>query len=275
MSRTVIIVGSIGVQFLLALGRYIPGVSQWFANLSPSAALGAQISAIGIHFTLLTASLALLFFKESTDRSQFESSLLAKIDGASIRPLRADEFYADFAAKMRAASHNVNICYFAVSAPNATHDKTRRKYYESIPEIIRSKREVMFRRLIRKSDSNLRWLATQVDELKGVSNVSLAVIEDAPESARMGLALSAQVIDQEHLWLVAIESHEREAKHRDIYVQDKKLADAFDRYFNRLWAQAVVVLEWGEISAAGRALRDSVQSGADSRSEKPAPTAER
>lgn len=255
MSRTFIILASVAVQALLALGRYIPGVSQYFATLSPSAALGAQISAIGVHFTLLTASLALLFNKESSDRSQFESGLLDKIDGAVVRPLRANEFYADFTAKMRGASHNVNICYFSVAAPDATHDQTRLRYYESIPEIIHAKKDVMFRRLVRKSDSNLKWLAAQLDEFEGVPNVSLAYIEDAPETEKMGLALSAQVVDREHVWLVAIESHEREAKHRDVYVHDARLAEAFDKYFGRLWQQSKVVLEWGKILPVGNELK--------------------
>jgi len=254
MSKNLILVLSVLVQAAIALSRYIPAVGSYFSSLSPTAALGAQLSVIGVHFTLLTGSLVILFAKESAERAQSDKAMLEKIQGAVVRPLRATQFYSDFAAAIRSAAHNVNICYFAVVAPDATYDPERKSYYESLPGIVRAHPNVAFRRLVRKTPSNLSWLAGQVEIYGGVHNVSLAYVNDAPRSEPMGLALSTQIVDSEHVWFVAVESHEREGKYRDLYVQDRELGGAFSKYFDRLWRQSTVVLEWGTVTKDGQEL---------------------
>lgn len=254
MSRELIISLSLVVQALIAVARYVPGIGEWFAGLSTSAALGAQLSVIGVHFTLLMVSVGLLFLKEATDRASFEKALLGKIGGATVKPLPAAQFYSDFAAAMRSAKHNVNICYFATTAPDATYDPGRKEYYAALPSIVRDRPNVTFRRIIRKTPSNLAWLAEQMDEFRGVHNVALAHLIDAPEDETMGLALSAQVIDGEHVWLVAVESHDREGKYRDVYIHDAKLGEAFTKYFERLWRQSETVLQWGSVTPEGEGL---------------------
>jgi hypothetical protein len=68
----------------------------------------------------------------------------------------------------------------------------------------------------------------------------------------MGLALSVQVIDEKHAWLVALNSHEREARFRDMYINNVDGAVALNRYFMRLWDLSTVVLRNGQVTDAGQ-----------------------
>jgi len=68
------------------------------------------------------------------------------------------------------------------------------------------------------------------------------------------LAISAQVVDGEKVWLVALEGHERQADFRDLFIESDEAAEAMRRYYHRLWARATLVLRSGVVTSDGAAI---------------------
>jgi len=117
---------------------------------------------------------------------------------------------------------------------------------------------VIFRRLIRDTPANRRWVAALARDFRDLPNSSLALIEDRPPAEATSLALSVQVADGDEGWLVAIQSHERESSFRDIRVTDRELVGVLEMYFNRLWSIADVVLDSGRVTESGTRMLTQV-----------------
>lgn len=249
-TRTTILVATAVSSLLLGAARFSPEVSAWFGS-DPAKALASQIA---LHFTLLTVGLGLLLLKESVDAQSTRDALLLRLPPSTIRLLRDDEFYLNFQAEIVRAEAFVNISYLSPKPPSEDSDPVRQQYYGALPRLVRRNGRVQFRRLVRKSRENERWIASQLGLYRGVPNMSIAVVEDAPESERMGLALSVQVIDQKLAWLVALGSHEREARFRDLFIDNADAAIGLNTYFMRLWSRATPLLENGQPTSDGVVL---------------------
>jgi hypothetical protein len=249
-TRTLILIATAASQILLAVARFLPKTSGWFSSDS-ALALATQVA---LHFTFLSIGLSLLLVKESWDAQVTRDALLLRLPPTTIKPLRDDEFYPRFQAEITTAQSLVHISYFSPSPPDAFTDPVRRAYYAGLPALMRRNGHVQFKRLIRRSRENERWLTAQLALLNGCPNVDVAILDDVDEAKRMGLALSVQVIDEKLAWLVALGSHDRDSPHRDLFVDNAQAAIALNRYFLRLWALSTVLLRNGQPTDEGRML---------------------
>jgi hypothetical protein len=249
-TRTLILLATAASQLLLAAARFLPHISAWFGT-DPEKALASQVA---LHFTLLSVGLGLLLLKESSEAQGARDALLLRLPPTTIRLLRDDDFYARFRAEITSAQHFVNISYFSPRPPDENSDPVRRQYYSGLSKLVRRNGHVQFKRIVRGSRENERWISSQLVLFRGVANMSIAIIDDVPETESMGLALSVQVIDEKLSWLVALGSHEREARFRDLFIDNADAAVGLNTYFLRLWARSTVVLSNGQPTQEGQAL---------------------
>lgn len=245
-------------QIFLAVTPIIPATAHLWQSENPQAFYGKLAAFVGIQFTLLTASLGLLFIKEFHDVKTLRGEVHSKLPGVEIRRISADHFYNEFNSAARSATFSVNICYFAPYPPAQVSTENQAEYYRDIVRTIRRSRNVTFRRIIRQADRNKLWIAELVEKLMGRRNAHIAVLQrDLPENELMPLALSVQVVDEEKTWIVAIKTHEREDRYRDVYVHSREFGQALMDYYNRLWSHSNVILEHGELTEFGKHYLES------------------
>lgn len=245
------------LQIFLAISPFVPGIAGIWESSSPQEFYSKLAVLIGIDFTLMTLAASLLFVKEFSDIKALRQSVIAQLPGVELRRLTADEFYDEFRVAVKSALQNVNICYFAPYPPEQVSTPDQSAYYRDLVKTIRQKKTVHFRRIIRDSATNKRWVGDLVKNLKNRKNAYIAVLhEDLTETIPMPLALSVQIIDGERTWLVALKTHEREGRYRDVFIRSRDFAEAMTDYYERLWAQSVVVLQNGQLTEKGRAYLD-------------------
>jgi hypothetical protein len=213
----------------------------------------AQWIFAGVNFVIMLGTLSLLLLKEAGSNIEFQTQLMSKVDGATVRKVTDSEFYAEFEAAQKNAKHTVLICYFAPYAPGDTGHPERRQYYAQLLRTIKQKPSVKFRRLERHSSRKLVWMGQLARRLQGVPNADLAVLDDLPETEDMPLALSVQVVDDNRVWFVAVAGHERTEQYRDVYIQSAEVGEAMKLYFDRLWRKAKVIIDAGRLTAEGQA----------------------
>lgn len=137
--------------------------------------------------------------------------------------------------------------------PAQVSTENQAEYYRDVLKTIRRLPNVTFRRVIRQADRNKSWVAELARKLRGRRNAHIAILRrDLTENDLMPLALSVQIIDEEKTWIVAIRTHEREDRYRDVYVHSREFGQALMDYYNRLWTYSDVVLEHGELTEFGR-----------------------
>lgn len=276
MKRWLIPAGLTILQLLVGLSPLLPYLRNlWGATVQ--AELVPTI--IGINFALLSTTLVTMLATEEQRRNaadkaredkrtateeregerlrQGQAEILTKLEEmALIEPLSAHQFYPHFMAAMKAAETRVFISYFAPYPPDKTADPDRLQYYKEQAELPSqpSRSRVAFRRIVRYSDENRAWLRQLVSETKGKTNSDLAFIRDAAGANKMPAALSVQVVDDSHVWLVAVEVHEHSDRHRDLYIRNRRVADAMAKYHQRLWNLSTKLVQSGALTRDGEAL---------------------
>lgn len=266
--RYTIVVVTLLLDLLLAFTPFIPATAPVWHRDDPIRFYGTLATFVGIQFTILTAALALLALNVSNEVNTRIAGLELKLSHTIVKRLRDSQFYTEFRAAVEGAQHSVRICYFAPYPPSDVAYDYKKKYYKEILDLMKKKDRVTFKRMIRSSPANERWVAHLLGELEGKPNNDLAVLrEDLPAEDEMPLALSVQIVDEDKSWLVAIRTHEREGEFRDVYIEDADVAWSMTEYFDRLWAKSVIVLDHGRITSEGQDLQVGVEAAGDDQAE--------
>lgn len=250
-TRIILTIVFITLQLVFAFLPLIPGLRSLLpVQPNPREQLEWQIQVMGVSFTILTATLAVLFLLQENDRHMFEKAVRTLLPHTKIDKLRDDTFYSQFLVATKTARHFVNIMYLSPYPPDHTTDKDRLRYYEDLLTVIKRRTEVGFRRIIRSTPNSKAWIERLLKDLEGCPNANVAVLRE-PGSDEMPLALSTQVIDGEKTWLVAIGEQERKGAYRDLYIESTEMSEAFQKYYDRIWNRSIVYLDAGRITAEG------------------------
>lgn len=240
-------------QVFLILIPWLPATADWLDQWSEKTSpLEAHLSIVGLHASLMMIFFGLAFREMLAslrdEKRQIERALNSR---SEVTPLRDDEFYDAFAVAASKASSRVSICYLAPNPPPDHAD--RQRYYRKMLSVMKKSPNVRFRRLIRDTPNNRPWVASLISELEGSPNADVALLRDS-EALEMPLALSTQLVDYDQTWFVAIDAHDRVGKFRDLYVRDTACNSLMDKYFERLWNRAEVVLASGQFTDVGRPI---------------------
>lgn len=237
---------NIVVAVVFAIAPHLPPVQEALGLEAAASAFSWMIS-IGSILYLLTSSVLLWHAGDLERRfASLDQDVRAALGTApQITPIRDDEFYRDFLRAAEEATENVLISYFGNHAPDRAQHVERRRYYESLLQVMRENPRAHFRRLLRDTPANREWARRRTPQWIGLPNVSVAFLADVNPDHPMPIALSVQVIDSRRVWLVAVEGHERQGAHRDLSIKDATAAEMFAKYFFRLWGKAEVVVDGG------------------------------
>jgi hypothetical protein len=247
----------LALQALLAASPFIPITSQYWRTSDTQQFYAVFATAVGIHLILLTAAITLILLKESSDARDRLDAMAEAMPGATVKALTDYDFYVHFKGAAEQAEHSVWIAYLAPYPPAAVASKDRKKYDDEMIALMKRRTKVNFRRIIRYTSANRKWVADLIQNLQGRANVDIAVLKrDLPENEEMPLALSVQVIDKNKVWIVAAGAHEMKQAFRDVYIQSGDVAAAMIEYYDRIWQKSVSVLDNGRITKGGRELLD-------------------
>lgn len=237
------IVLGVSLQIGLALTKFIPGAAGlWHTDDAPKF-YSALATFVGIQLILTSATLLLFLRSQMGEVTQKIESALSDRE---IRSMKDYEFYQHFLTAAEQAEYSVRIAYFAPYPPTDVNYKNRRKYYESMLQLMQQRPKVNFRRIVRKSPKNSRWIAELIRQLEGRPNVEIAVLtRDLPSNTELPLALSVQLVDRDKAWIVAAGSHETQEQFRDVFVRDVDVATSLGKYYDRLWDISEKVLDHG------------------------------
>jgi hypothetical protein len=239
-------------QLLLVFWPYIPGSKLLLPERpTPREQLEWQIQVIGTGFVLLTVCVGGIFLSQEKESAEFRDSIRKSLPVTTVAQIRDDEFYADFFYAAKKAKHSVNIMYLSPRPPDSTRDKARLEYYQDLATLIKRKKEVQFNRIMRQTPETKPWIENLIRELENCPNASVAVIKES-ETEEMPLSLSTQIIDKSKVWLVAVASHERQGAYRDVFIENEKIAEALQVYFDRLWRRGKLLLDVGQITPDGQ-----------------------
>jgi len=239
-------------QLLLAATPFVPITSRYWHTSDAQQFYAVLAAFVGLQLILLTAAITLILIKESGDAADRISAIVDRIPGAAVKALTDYDFYIHFKGAVEQAEHSVWIAYLAPYPPADVASRERKKYDEDMIALMKRRTRVSFRRIVRNSPTNRKWVAELINELQDKANVDIAVLaRDLPEGEEMPLALSVQVVDKDKVWIVAAGSHQTTQDFRDVYVQDASVAAAMAQYYDRIWRLSVVVLDHGRITAEG------------------------
>ena len=249
------------IQVLAALVPFIP----FFARALPENptmrdVLNLEITIFGVQFAIVTAYLGLSLWLYERAAETRGKELLQTINAPKIQRLREQDFYQEFLGAAKKASRHVDIMYLAQNAPDETKHKDRHDYYDQLLRTIVSTHQVRFRRIIRNSDSNRRWLSELLPKLADRPNADVGLLKETGRE-KMPLSLSVQLIDSNQTWLVALETHEGSSDYRDIYVENAEFNSAMSRYYDRLWNRSECLLNQGRLTDEGTKIIEEFRNG--------------
>jgi hypothetical protein len=251
-----------GLQVFVAVVPFIP----FFSRLLPENPLARdvldlQITIFGIQFAIITGYLGItLWLHERAGEAQGKA-LLAAINAPEMKLLSEHDFYHDFLAAAKRATVRVDIMYLAEEAPDKTRHEERRNYYDRLRQTIASMPRVRFRRIIRNSEDNRRWLSELLPKLVAkCPNADVGILKESGHE-EMPLSLSVQLIDSTHTWFVALQTHEGGTNYRDIYVGSGDFNTAMTGYYERLWDRSECVLRQGRLTAEGERVIEEFRRG--------------
>jgi hypothetical protein len=260
-----LLLGVFVLQVAVALLPVLPFLARALPeNPNLRTILDYQITVFGIQFALLTAYLGITsWLYESASESRSEK-LLNAINAPEIGRLREHDFYEDFLRAAKKAAVRVDIMYLALNAPDETKHEERRDYYTRLLRTIASAKHVRFRRIIRNSDNNRQWLATLLPQLaECCPNADIGILRETGKE-EMPLSLSVQLIDSDHTWFVALETHEGSSGYRDVYVCSRDFNAAMSGYYERLWKRSDCVLNQGRLTSEGQRIIEEFDNSATS-----------
>lgn len=201
-------------------------------------------------------------FEASDEREQVEESpsregVLCKLDAHFV--YREEDFFELLETYASSACQRVDLTYFDNRPPEEVRTHRGKEYYNNLVGIIRKKPSVHFRRIVRANFAILPWVRSQINELKGQNNFSLACYRDISPTDPEIDAITVQLIDGEFTFLVSLGTQKSSRTPRDIVVCSSIFNAMWTRYYDMLWRRSVVVIERGAICDSWEQLNHSLQ----------------
>lgn len=251
------LIGTAICEFMLSVSPFIPFVREniWAPATSISSFASTLATYVGLEFLLLSLLVGLLlldFKSEAKEDIKNFGDLLNRYTPLHVRQLGENQFYKEFLGCCVSASHYINICYFSPRPPAVGGGTERVLYYSRIASVMQDNPGTRFRRLVRDTEANRKWVLELAEALSGTHNCSIALLRDQDQSVELAYALSVQVVDGRVAWLVAIAEHSGAEFFRDIAIENEQVAGMLSKYFDRLWQQAEVVFKPGDGRKATR-----------------------
>lgn len=146
-----------------------------------------------------------------------------------------EEFYSNFRYIIKNSRNNVDITHLALESPIGSKKPEQKTYYSELVKTVKSKQNVIFRRVERVSKEKIEWIEQLLHDFTNVNNFSLYCILDPRESRGSELSdlVSVQRVDNEHTFIVALLEHTSTTGFRDIYIRDKSITDFFREYYQK------------------------------------------
>ena len=240
----------LAIQVALSASPFVPIVRKdiWSAQTSVNAFASTLAAYVGLQFVCLGAliGLALLDLEQQTKKSTNSFATLLQLHTPlQARRLKEGDFYKEFLGNCMKARHYVKICYFSAVPPDHGAPSSREAYYKEMIRVMKHNPTTVFKRIIRDSTANRSWAEQLAIQLGNTTNCSIAMLKDMDESHTMPLALSVQIIDGTDSWLVAVAEHAGSDMYRDLAISNLLVAEAFDKYFDRLWDLSTIVFQPG------------------------------
>jgi hypothetical protein len=168
----------------------------------------------------------------------------------NIAPLRQEDFYNEFREAIRRAQFSVDISHLDIKPPDhaATPRSATKNYYEEFAKLLKEKTSVRFRRVERVSPEKRDWLEKLTAAMDGKRNCSLGCLGFNDDRRKLA-TVSAQIVDSEKAYLVALIEHTESHSPRDIRIQGGDVAKMWRDYYEQmLWSPSLKIVEDGTVN---------------------------
>lgn len=200
---------------------------------------------MGFYFSLIIFLITGSFsFSYNLIRDLHEKSIKP---GPQIRYINESDFYDFFNKKLKRVKKRADITYFNNHPPDDSSSQNTKKYYRDLIRFIKRKDKVMFRRIIRATPQNEKWIKKMLRDYKSVENFSLACYCDGePEKDSLGI-LAVQLIDDEKSFIVAAGAQSDTRTPRDVYIKSPEMNEILSKYYDKIWVDCKVIIQKGVI----------------------------
>ena len=185
-----------------------------------------------------------------------ESSIKEKIEEyknsiTNIEYLFEDQFYAKIKTLIQKSNTNIDLSHMSIKAPISKNGSIQKSYYDSLKSLSK-KSNSHIRRVERFSKEKINWIEKMISDYDGIINFSLYIYIDPStelKNSEMSSVLSIQRIDDEHLFIVALNEHTSIKAARDIYFHSKELTKYLIDYFQiRIINHSICIIENGKFN---------------------------
>lgn len=212
------------------------------------------LSTVFVTLIALTAYIGLLQYDSNRNSEALErvAEILPRI--SRVTPIRENNFYDAFKARLVEAKHSVNLSYMNNQHPLNPASRDRKEYYEWLFKYMRRNEAIRFQRLDRGHPALREWIERVIKEMTGHSNFSYAIwLDDRPHHSALEI-ISIQIIDDDCAFLVAVGRQAAPTGFRDLHIESRDFAEAWSAYYQRLWSDSercIIVIERGSVNEAG------------------------
>jgi len=187
---------------------------------------------------------------------RIESSIKEKINEykdsiTNVEYLYEDQFYAKLKALIKNSNTNVDLSHMSLKRPSYKKGSLQESYYKSLKELT-NKSCAHIRRVERFSKEKIGWIEGLLHDFNGIKNFSLFIYCEPSEElqkSELSTLLSIQRVDEDNLFIVALNEHTSIRAPRDIYFRSKRLTDYFLTYYqSRVIVNSKCILDCGQIN---------------------------
>ena len=155
------------------------------------------------------------------------------------------DFFDHLEAHLLTARQRVDLSYFDNRPPSATRTPRGLVYLRHLEEIIRTKPDVHFRRIIRTNEAMLPRIEELIKSETGAANSSVACFLDGDPTEECVDAATLQLIDDEVTFFVSVATQKTSVEPRDIVVYSPVFCAMWSKYYDRLWRKSVLLIDRG------------------------------
>lgn len=145
----------------------------------------------------------------------------------SVELIHEDEFYSRFRDACNGARRSVLTTNLDSDPPRRSG--TSKGYFDNLVSMVRERPLVTFRRVERASPQKGNWILDLVRGLEGSENFTLFVLDDPIATGKLP-HISAQVVDEDQVALVAVIEHNDPHGKRDIWIRGREFAPVWSHY---------------------------------------------
>ena len=170
-----------------------------------------------------------------------------------------DEFFDSLESHALSARKRVDLTYLDNLPPSKVRTPRGQLYYARLIHAIRSNTGVHYRRIVRANAAMREWIESQIGDLEGQVNFSLACYRDSRPDDPDIEAVTVQLVDDEVTYLVSLGTQRASRSPRDIVIYSTIFNEMWTRYYQNVWNKSIVILERGVLLEEWSRLTRSLQ----------------